>query len=63
MQCLLPQVTFETTNGFYNQSLYDVIRNSGGKIVFEFLRTQVANRLANSVADWQKHFARLNSGT
>ncbi|RWS17237.1 putative phospholipase B-like 2 [Dinothrombium tinctorium] len=54
-------VTLETTIGNGNRSLYKNIK--ADRIVFEWIRSIVANRLANSGKEWAEIFSEYNSGT
>ena len=51
----------ETTNHNYNSSLWQYV--VADKMVFEFIRNTVANRLARSGREWTELFAKFNSGT
>nr|XP_027205368.1 putative phospholipase B-like 2 [Dermatophagoides pteronyssinus] len=51
----------ETTIHNYNLELYKKI--SINEMIFEFLRTMVANRLARNGQEWSKIFSYYNSGT
>jgi len=51
----------ETTIFNHNSSLWKYV--VADKVVFEFLRNTVANRLARSGREWTELFARFNSGT
>ena len=57
---LLPQ-GIETTNGVFNNSLYDQIRPQGS--VPYWARVTAANRLASSAEAWHTAFYEYNSGT
>ena len=51
----------ETTIGNYNNSLWKNV--VADRMVFEFIRNTVANRLATSGKQWTRVFAKFNSGT
>jgi len=53
-------VVTETTNGIYNNSLYNAITPT---TVLSWMRVVAANRLATSAQSWTELFARQNSGT
>jgi len=53
-------VVIETTNGIFNNTLYDLIT---AECVVSWIRTVVANRMAASGAIWAEIFALQNSGT
>jgi len=50
----------ETTNGIYNNSLYDLITS---KSALAWQRVSVANRMARSGKEWADLVAQYNSGT
>jgi hypothetical protein len=54
-------VTQETTIGNSNPDLWSFVKPTGQ--VLEFIRTMVANRLAQSGKEWSDIFSRYNSGT
>ncbi|RWS24796.1 putative phospholipase B-like 2 [Leptotrombidium deliense] len=54
-------VTLETTIGNGNMSLYKYIKPDA--IVLEWIRSIVANRIANSGQEWVDVFVKYNSGT
>ncbi|XP_054157443.1 putative phospholipase B-like 2 [Oppia nitens] len=51
----------ETSIGNYNNSLWSNV--VADKVVFEFIRNTVANRLARSGREWSQIFGKYNSGT
>ena len=51
----------ETTNNNYNTSLWQYV--VADKVVFEFIRNTVANRLARTGREWTELFGKFNSGT
>ncbi|XP_054159362.1 putative phospholipase B-like 2 [Oppia nitens] len=51
----------ETTIGNFNDTLWSHV--VADKIVFEFIRNLVANRMARSGQEWAKIFSKYNSGT
>ncbi|CAH8453402.1 unnamed protein product [Schistosoma turkestanicum] len=53
----------ETTNGVYNKTLWNIVRNGSKNSVFTFMRTMVANRLARTGDEWIQYFKYNNSGT
>ncbi|CAG2102497.1 unnamed protein product [Medioppia subpectinata] len=54
-------VVQETTNENFNKSLYASVRPD--RVVLEFVRNVVANRLASGGRQWTDIFGRYNSGT
>lgn len=54
-------VSLETTIGNTNKDLWQYVNAKGQ--VLEFIRTMVANRLADSGASWSSIFKKFNSGT
>lgn len=54
-------VVQETTIHNYDEKLYKQININ--EMIFEFLRTMVANRLARNGSEWAEIFGRYNSGT
>eukprot|EP00698_Gefionella_okellyi_P022872 TRINITY_DN7660_c0_g1_i1.p1 TRINITY_DN7660_c0_g1~~TRINITY_DN7660_c0_g1_i1.p1 ORF type:complete len:530 (+),score=102.91 TRINITY_DN7660_c0_g1_i1:49-1638(+) len=50
----------ETTNDFYNDTLYELIKPQS---VLFWIRTILANRMANNGQQWMQVFERYNSGT
>lgn len=54
-------VVQETTNEVWDDSLWKNVKSD--KIVYEFIRNLVANRLAKSGKEWTEIFAKYNSGT
>ena len=50
----------ETTNGNYNESLYDLL---SPETLFTWVRAILANRLASTSEEWIEIFKRENSGT
>ncbi|XP_065892307.1 putative phospholipase B-like 2 isoform X2 [Dysidea avara] len=53
-------VTLETTNGNYNDELFQYINPHH---VLEGIRTMVANRIASNGSEWCSQFSQYNSGT
>lgn len=53
-------VVMETTNGVYNNSLFDLVVPTS---VPYWMRVIVANRMASSGPEWHETFYRYNSGT
>lgn len=51
----------ETSIDSYNPKVYE--KTKIDKIVFEFIRNMVSNRLARDGAEWVKYFSLFNSGT
>ena len=54
-------VIIETTNGFYNNTLYDFITPTNA--VPYWIRVLVANRMSDNSPAWHDIFYRFNSGT
>ena len=54
-------VILETSLENYNKKLYDNV--SPKKMLFEFIRNMVANRLANNGKEWTQYFSKENGGT
>ena len=54
-------VIIETTNGFYNNSLYDYITPEN--TVPYWIRVMVASRMSSSAPGWHEIFYKYNSGT
>ncbi|XP_038075350.1 putative phospholipase B-like 2 [Patiria miniata] len=54
-------VSMETTIGNDNPDLWKYVKSKG--TVLEWMRTLLANRLANSVMEWTDIFSKYNSGT
>ena len=54
-------VTMETTLVNYNDSLWDWVQPE--ESIFTTYRSVVANRIANSGAEWAEIFSEYNSGT
>lgn len=54
-------VVLETSIGNYNQDLWKYV--VADKIVFEFIRNTVANRMARNGKEWTEIFSAYNSGT
>ena len=53
-------IAIETTNSFYNDSLYsNIFPNS----LFTCERAMICNRISNSSKEWAENFAKYNSGT
>lgn len=50
----------QTTNGIYNQSIYDEVTP---RSLYAWQRVRTANTLARSGSDWAKNFRRYNGGT
>jgi hypothetical protein len=50
----------ETTNGFYNNSLYNLIVPES---ILSWIRAIVANRMTADGQSWTQIFAKYNSGT
>jgi hypothetical protein len=54
-------ITQETTNSVFNKTLYT--QYISPKTVLTWMRTMIANRLADNGNDWTAYFAKYNSGT
>ncbi|CAG2104670.1 unnamed protein product [Medioppia subpectinata] len=54
-------LVLETSIGNYNNSLWPKV--VADKVVFEFIRNTVANRMARTGKEWSQIFAKFNSGT
>ena len=53
-------IAIETTNGFYNDTLYSkILPNS----IFTSERAMISNRISNSSKEWVENYAKYNSGT
>ncbi len=53
-------ISIETTNGFYNDTLYSkILPNS----IFTSERAMISNRISNSSKEWVENYAKYNSGT
>jgi len=55
-------VVIETSNGIFNDSLYELVRNHPN-VLLSWQRTLLANRVSTSGDDWASTYARYNSGT
>ena len=53
-------IVIETTNIFFNQTLYDYIHPNN---ILCWQRVIIANFLSNSSFEWTQHFSKYNSGT
>ena len=53
-------IVMETTNVFYNDSMYDVVVPES---LFTGERVMISNRISNSSKEWADNFVKYNSGT